>query len=153
MRRMPPTLRRGVRATPRPPQIEITVSPSFEISGLSLSGREVAIYEFADTSGVDPGDGDGVETGLLLRQSYPNPFGPSTTISYSLPERSHVRLGVYNVAGREVAVLQDGPRDEGPHEASWDGLDEDGIQLAAGMYFVKLDAGGGSRTSKMMLLR
>ena len=112
----------------------------------------MAIYEFAGASGVDPDD-DLPETGLLLKRSYPNPFGPSTTISYSLPTQSHVRLGVYNVAGREVAVIQDGVREAGPHEASWDGADGNGLQLGAGVYFVRLDAEGESRTSKMLLMR
>jgi alpha-amylase len=131
----------------------ITVDQAHEIAGLSLSGYEVVVYEFADSSGIDPGDDDQPQTGLLLRQSYPNPFGPSTTISYSLPSRANVRLGVYNLAGREVAVLQDGPEDEGPHDVSWKGESEDGTRLAAGIYFLRLEAGGESRTSKMMLLK
>ncbi|MEE8572274.1 MAG: alpha-amylase family glycosyl hydrolase, partial [Gemmatimonadota bacterium] len=131
--------------------LDVTVSPTYQISGLRLTGHEVAIYEFADTSGVDPDEPP--ETGLLLEQSYPNPFSPSTTIRYSLPSPSRVRLGVYNVAGREVAVIEDGPRTEGPHEVRWDGADSNGMSLGAGMYFVRLDAGGETRTSKMMLVK
>jgi glycosidase len=133
--------------------LEITVSPSHEISGLSLSGHEVAIYEFASGNGVDPGDDEQPATGLRLEQSFPNPFGPSTTIRYALPFTSRARLGIYDVAGREVTVIHDEVRKEGPHEVSWNGSDADGLLLASGMYFVRLDAGGQSRTSKMMLLR
>ncbi len=132
--------------------LDITVGPAYEITGLSLAGHEVAIYEFAGANSVDPGD-DLPETGLLLERSYPNPFGPVTTISYSLPTQSYVRLGVYNVAGREVAVIQDGIRAEGPHKVSWDGAAGDGEPLSAGMYFVRLDAGGETRMSKMMLVK
>jgi hypothetical protein len=131
----------------------ITVSPTYQISGLSLAGHEVAVYELTGPTGVDPGDEDPPATGLRLGQSYPNPFGPSTTIRYSLPARSHVRLGVYDVAGREVAVIQDGVQAAGSHEARWDGADRGGTSLSAGVYFVRLDAGGETRTSKTMLMK
>ncbi len=132
---------------------DITVSPAYEITGLSLAGHEVAIYMFAVANGVDPGDDDLPDTSLQLGQSYPNPFSPSTTIRYSLPARSHVRLGIYDVAGREVSVIQDGVQPVGPHEVRWDGADRKGLPLSAGVYFVRLDAGGETRTSKIMLVR
>jgi len=125
--------------------LDITVSPAYEITDLSLAGHEVAIYQF--------GSATGVESGLRLERSYPNPFNPSTTIRHSLPARSHVRLGVYDVAGREVAVIQDGVRAAGSHEVRWDGADRRGLSLAAGVYFVRLDAGGETRMSKVMLVK
>ena len=64
-----------------------------------------------------------------------------------------MRLGIYNVAGREVVVIRDGVQTEGPHEVSWNGKDDSGRELGAGMYFVRLEAAGETRTSKMMLLR
>ncbi len=131
--------------------LDITVSPTYQITGLSLAGREVAVYEFADSTGTGPEDPPA--TGLLLEQSYPNPFSPTTTIRYSLPAQSHVRLGVYDVAGREVAVLQDGVRAAGAHEVRWDSAGRDGLSLGAGVYFVRLDAGGETRTSKTMIMR
>ncbi|MFH1690240.1 MAG: alpha-amylase family glycosyl hydrolase [Candidatus Eisenbacteria bacterium] len=132
--------------------LDVTVSPAYEITGLSLAGHEVAAYEFAGENGVETPD-DLPGTGLRLERNYPNPFSPSTTIRYSLPTRSHVRLGVYDVAGREVGVLQDGVQAEGPHEARWEGADRSGQPLSAGMYFVRLAAGGESRMSKMMLMK
>jgi len=133
--------------------LDVTVTPSYTIEGVSLSGHETAVYEFADSSGVDPGDDDEPQTGLLLRPSFPNPFGPMTTISYALPADSHVRLGVYDVAGREVALLENGVRSEGPHEFRWDGTEADGEPLATGVYFVRLAAGGEVRNSKVVLVR
>jgi alpha-amylase len=133
--------------------LDITVSPTYEISGLSLAGYEVAVYAFADSSGVDPGEGEQPATGLLLRQGHPNPFTPSTTIGYSLPVRAHVRVGVYDVAGREVAVLENDVNDAGPHEIAWDGSGDEGQELGAGVYFVRLDAAGETRTSKLTLIR
>ena len=131
--------------------LEVTVSAAYEITGLSLAGHEVAVYEFADSTGTGPEDPPA--TGLRLEQSYPNPFSPSMTIRYSLPARSHVRLALYDVAGREVAVIQDGVQTAGPHELLWDGAGRDGAPLGAGVYFVRLDAAGETRTSKTMLIR
>jgi len=131
--------------------LEVTVTPSHEIHGLTLDGRETAVYEFSEGSGVEPEDP--VQTGLHLERGFPNPFGATTTISYSLPAESQVRLGVYNVAGREVVVLHDGMRPEGPHHATWNGRDAHGRELGAGMYFVRLKAGHETRTTKVMLLR
>jgi alpha-amylase len=133
--------------------LDITVSPTYEITGMSLAGHEVAIYEFASATGVGSDDGALPEGELRLEQSYPNPFTPSTTIRYSLPARSHVRLGIYDVAGREVAVLQDGVKAGGAHEVRWDGSAPHGLPLGAGMYFVRLEAGGEMRTSKVMLVK
>jgi alpha-amylase len=132
--------------------LEITVTPAYEIAGLSLSGHEVAVYQFADSTGVGP-DGGPTGSSLQLEPGYPNPFTPSTTIRYSLPAPSHVRLSIYDVAGREVAVLQDGLKSEGPHEARWSGADRQGERAGAGTYFVRLDSGGETRTAKITLVR
>jgi hypothetical protein len=133
--------------------LDITVTPAHEITGLSLGEYEVGIYQIVTGAGADPGDDDSPATGLRLEQSFPNPFTPSTTIRYSLPSPSHVRLSVYDVAGREVAVIQDGPRDAGRNEVPWDGANDDGSLLAAGVYFLRLDAAGESRTSKLAIVR
>jgi glycosidase len=132
--------------------LQVTVTPDYEIQDLSLDGREVAVYEFAGTTGVEPGD-DPTRTGLHLERGYPNPFTRSTTIRYSLPAKAHARLGVYSVTGQEVAVLTDEEHGQGHHEVKWDGSDSAGQDLVSGIYFLFLDAGNQTRTSKVMLLR
>ncbi len=112
----------------------------------------MAVYEFASANGVDPGD-DLLPDSLRLELNYPNPFGPSTTIRYLVPVRSHVRVSVYDVAGRVVDVIQDGVRAEGPHEVHWTGTDSEGQPLSSGVYFVRVEAAGQTKTSKMMLVR
>ncbi len=133
--------------------LDVTVSTSHQLSGLTLDGRQTAVYEFDSDSVVEPPEDPPVQTGLHLDRSFPNPFGPSTTISYSLPAETHVRLGIYNIAGREVVTLRDSVLAEGPHEDAWDGRDRDGRELGAGMYFVRLEAAGETRTAKLMLVR
>ncbi|MEN8008218.1 MAG: alpha-amylase family glycosyl hydrolase [Candidatus Krumholzibacteriota bacterium] len=131
---------------------DITVSPSYEISGLDLAGYEVAVYRFAGVSNVETGGGL-PESALRLGQNYPNPFNPSTTIHYFVPARSHVRLGVYDVAGREVAVILDEVQAPGPQEVRWQGMDSRGQAVGAGVYFLRLEAGGETMLSKITLVK
>jgi hypothetical protein len=127
------------------------VTAGFAIPGLDLAGHEVAVFELAGVSGV--GDSDLPRTGLRLEQNHPNPFNPSTTIRYSLPARSHVRLAVYDLAGREMAVIRDDMQAAGAHEERWSGIDRAGQPLGTGVYFLRLEAGGEARTAKITLMK
>ena len=71
-----------------------------------------------------------------LQQNFPNPFNPMTTISYELPIDSHVKLTVFDVLGREVAVLVDAVQVAGNYHMGYDAS-----KLPSGMYFYHLDAG------------
>ena len=130
--------------------LEVTVTPTHRIVGLGLAGHEVAVYEFQDATGAPD---DAARGSLRFEGNHPNPFRPSTTLRYDLPARSWVRIGVYDLAGREVDVLQDGEQPEGAHEVRWDGTDRQGRPAGAGVYFVRLEAGGETRLSKMLRLR
>jgi hypothetical protein len=131
---------------------DVTVTEFYEIAGIALDGHEVAVYEFENATGIgSPGEGS-IETGLWLAPNAPNPFSPSTKIRYALPRATHVRLKVYDLAGREVANLQDGMQESGLHEVQWTGRDDRRQRLAAGVYFLRLDAGGQSRVDKMVLV-
>ncbi len=78
---------------------------------------------------------------------------PSTTIRYTLPVAAQVRLGIYDVAGREVAVLKNEQQSAGAQEVRWNGEDEAGQAVSAGVYFVRLDAGRETRYSKITLVK
>jgi hypothetical protein len=84
----------------------------------------------------------------VLVRNYPNPFNPSTVISYSLPKPSQVDLKVYNITGKEVAILVNGMCDAGGHTVSFDGSD-----LASGIYFYRLKTGDYENVGKMVLLK
>jgi len=85
---------------------------------------------------------------FLLFQNYPNPFNPTTAISYQLPAVSDVKLAVYDLLGREVAVLVNERRDAGVHEVKFDGS-----ILASGVYFYRLQAGDLVQAKKLILLK
>jgi hypothetical protein len=90
---------------------------------------------------------------FALEQNVPNPFNPATTIAFSLPERSRVRLVIYDVAGRAVRVLADDTRDAGLYRVEWGGLDDRGTQVSSGIYFYRIVAGKRTQTRKMLLLK
>ncbi len=85
---------------------------------------------------------------LQLYPAYPNPFNPATQISFNLPQPQAVNLRVYDMAGREVAVLADGRKAAGTHRFSFG---EAG--LASGVYFVRLQVGSDIQTQKITLLK
>lgn len=89
-----------------------------------------------------------VITQFTLNDNYPNPFNPTTQISFNLPTQSHVRLSVWNAAGEQVTTMLDEILPAGNHRAPFSGSN-----LSSGMYFYRLEAGANSVTKKMMLLK
>ncbi len=81
-----------------------------------------------------------IPTAFELSQNYPNPFNPSTTIRFSLPQSSDIRLAVYNMLGQRVRILFEGRKAAGVYSAIWDGANERGEVVAAGLYFVRLES-------------
>lgn len=90
---------------------------------------------------------------FTLEQNRPNPFNPTTEISYSLPEASGVRLDVFNIMGQKVATLVDKYQEAGIHNAVWNGRDDNGRQVASGIYFYRMNADDYTETKKMILMK
>lgn len=88
-----------------------------------------------------------------LANNYPNPFNPTTTISYDLPEQSAVSLKVYDIRGQKILTLLNTQKPPGNYEVQWDGLDQLGNPVSTGVYFCRLSAGSFSQTIKMVYLR
>ena len=83
-----------------------------------------------------------------LAAAYPNPFNPSTSISFTLPELVNVKLEVYNINGQLVYTLMDARLDAGSHSVAWDGSNN-----SSGIYFVSIMAGEFVDTQKLMLVK
>ena len=92
-------------------------------------------------------------TSLRLHPNYPNPFNPSTTIAFSLPEDGDVRLAVYNISGQLMGEIVARQLPAGQHEFVWDGRDDNGAQAGSGIYFARLTAGGKRAVRRMALVR
>jgi hypothetical protein len=83
----------------------------------------------------------------------PNPFARSTVIEYHARVPGHVKLYVYDKAGRLVRTLLDSEQKEGMHQVEWDGLDESGAEVPQGIYFSRLQVGTSVESGKLLLLR
>jgi YVTN family beta-propeller protein len=90
---------------------------------------------------------------FALEQNAPNPFNPTTTIRFTLPEDGHVSLVIYDVTGRRVRTLVDERRQANHYEIVWDGKDGAGQLVASGVYFCRLEAGNHSKTKKMLMMK
>ena len=85
--------------------------------------------------------GSSTGTGYSV-SSYPNPFNPTTKVHYTIPEGGRVSIIVYDVIGRQVAILAQGYYDKGEYTVQWDGRNQGGSPTASGIYFIRLQAGG-----------
>ena len=87
-------------------------------------------------------------TSIALGNAYPNPFNPSTTISYDISSDMNVNINVYDVRGRMVAELVSGMTEQGRYEVMWNA-----DNYSTGIYFVQLVAGNTTKTQKIMLVK
>ncbi len=90
---------------------------------------------------------------FLLAQNSPNPFNPTTRISYEIPEAGHVTLKIFNAVGQHVATLVNDYQEAGAKEITWNGKDDSGNEVASGLYLYRLQAGDQIKTMKMNLLK
>jgi hypothetical protein len=130
-----------------------TASGSIITGPLSVEGLQ-AIVMATDPIGVEVEDRQSRNTPgkFALEQNYPNPFNPKTGIRFSIPTLvpgvNDVKLVVYDILGREVAVLVNERKSAGTYEASFDGG-----RLASGVYVYRLTAGSFVQSRKMLLMR
>ena len=127
-------------------------SASDDISVLiSTASPLTGVEEPTDDAQTGP---DGGSPLLDLLRAGPNPFSDSVTLTYRMPsEHGPVRLVVYDVSGRAVCSLAEGPCDRGAHTAVWHGLTDSGVPAASGVYFARLEVEGRSVSRKLVLLR
>ena len=88
-----------------------------------------------------------------LYSNFPNPFNPSTTILYALPEKSHVSLQIYDILGKRIKVLVSESQNMGHHSKIWDGTNEQGEIVSGGVYIYVLNAGSYYDTKKMIYMK
>ena len=96
---------------------------------------------------------DAVPTEFGLSQNYPNPFNPSTVIDFSVAKDSYVSLNVYDITGRLVSTLVDGNMSTGYHSVLWNGVDNKGMSVSAGIYIYALQTEEASITRKMVFMK
>lgn len=138
-----------------------SISPFPSLINFSLSGvqndldcqieNNGIIQNYHITASSAPEDIPSPNQGLSLSQNYPNPFNPQTTIRFHLPKTSFTTLSIYNTKGQQVRALAMDDLKSGIHNVVWDGLDDQGNTLPAGIYLYRLSQTGQTIMKKMVL--
>ena len=125
-------------------RVEADLSDSQYGNAMEMSVGTVSV----SSEGVNP-------TEFGITGNYPNPFNPSTTIEYNVEASGQVSLTVYDIMGRTVRTLVDEYKESGrpDYKVVWDGKDDSGQQVSAGLYLYTLRSGGMASTAKMVLMK
>ena len=124
-----------------------------DMSGVINDGYPYLWWQDGDATSLDVSDAPVLPDGFAIHQNYPNPFNPTTTISYDLPKRSLVTIGIYNLLGKQIKTLVNQSQDAGNKIAVWNGTDDLGRQVSAGVYLYRIQAGEFTQTRKMLFLK
>ena len=106
-----------------------------------------------DATGLSVENGDFLPDQFQLHANFPNPFNPTTSIKYDLPEDATVSLMIYDITGREIRHLVNETQNAGFKAIMWDGTNNYGHQVGTGMYLYQIKAGSFTQTKKMMFLK
>jgi hypothetical protein len=118
--------------------------PSTPVSSFRIAvGGAAAIHGMVE---------DALPKEFALGQNFPNPFNPSTMIPVSVPSQTSVALQVYTVLGERVRTVFEGPLEAGTHSFAWDGRNDQGGGVSAGVYLIQLRVEGGRQFIRKMLL-
>jgi choice-of-anchor B domain-containing protein len=117
------------------------------------SGLYVVYFEGAVVNPTGIEETPEVPQKFYVNRNYPNPFNPSTTINYQLPQAADVKLVIYNLLGQQVRTLVNSRLEGGYHQAVWDGRNETGVQVGSGVYLYIFQAGDFKQVQKMILTK
>jgi hypothetical protein len=131
--------------------VKITVVATDGIDTVKVTGDDRVLfvnrYEYLST------EGEGVPVEFALHENYPNPFNPTTTLRFDLPEVSDVTLTIYNMLGQRVRTFNMNDTPAGYHSIKWNATNDYGEQVGAGVYLYQLQAKDFVKTRKMVLLK
>ncbi|MEK0338387.1 MAG: T9SS type A sorting domain-containing protein, partial [Nitrosopumilus sp.] len=129
--------------------VEIGKTYDYRLADVSYAG--VKEYHSMTVLGVTVTED--IPDKFVLYPAYPNPFNPSTTIEFQIPEAVQVKLTVYDLQGREVKALINGLQEAGSYSVKFNGKNDNGVKLSSGIYFVLMRAKETTTSKKIVLLR
>ena len=124
---------------------------NISVDNINLVGADGSLIDYIDR--VNSLDIRLTPQDFALMQNFPNPFNPTTEISFSLPVAGYVELSVYNMVGQKIRALSSENLNSGYHSVIWDGMNDAGTQAATGMYFYTIRTGNFKNTKKMLFLK
>jgi hypothetical protein len=133
------------------PNVDLTDVFQFKVEGNGTIYWD-NFYFYSTPVGVD-NRSETLPQGFALEQNFPNPFNPSTTIRYELPEEAMVNVTIYDMMGRQVSRLVSSRQTAGYKSLQWNATNNSGQPISAGLYIYTIQAGEFSQTRKMVLLK
>jgi hypothetical protein len=131
--------------------VQFTMEATDGIDTVKITGDNRVLfvnrYEFLST------EGEGIPTEFALHENYPNPFNPTTTLRFDLPQVSDLTLTIYNMLGQKVRTFNYQNTSAGYHSVTWDATNDLGQQVGAGVYLYQLQTKDFVKTRKMVLLK
>jgi hypothetical protein len=131
--------------------VKFSVSATDGIDTVNVTGDDRVLfvnrYEYLSTVS------EGIPVEFALHENYPNPFNPTTTLRFDLPEVSDITLTIYNMLGQKVRTFNMQSTPAGYHSITWDVTNDYGEQVGAGVYLYQLQAKGFVKTRTMVLLK
>jgi len=128
---------------------------SFIVAGwmefLDPRDRDVCLLKLEPDVGIE--EKEPSQETFILSEPEPNPFADRTLINYQLPKSSEVRIAIYDPLGRKVRTLLDSPQSPGAHTLTWDGTDDAGEPLSAGVYFLRFQSESCTQTARLVMVR
>ncbi len=118
-----------------------------------VSDLESEVVELITTTSVEGAHSNSLPTDFELKQNFPNPFNPNTTIQFDLPQTIHVSLKIYNTLGQEIRNLIDNVIPAGENLIIWDGKNNVGQLVSSGIYFIRLQSGDFIDIKRMMFIK
>jgi len=131
--------------------VSLNVKATDGIDTVDVTGDNRVIYvnryEYLST------ESEGIPTEFALHENYPNPFNPTTTLRFDLPEASNLTLTIYNMLGQKVRTFNYQNTSAGYHSVKWNATNDYGDPVGAGVYLYQLRANHYLETRKMVLLK
>jgi len=106
-----------------------------------------------ETVGVEEHEIINPSSSIIHLTNYPNPFNPSTTISFSIQNDNNVELSIFNIKGQKITTLINEQMQKGKHTIIWSGLDSNNKPVSSGIYLYKVKAGNQESVKRMLLLK
>jgi len=131
--------------------IDSSIAGKYFIDEVRISSTALSPEEFLFTPTVVE-DSTG-PTNFAITGNYPNPFNPTTTIKFTIPETGFVNLNVYNITGQKIRELVADIMTAGSHSVMWDGKDENGMMVSSGIYLSRLTSGVHVAAGRMLLMK
>lgn len=129
-----------------------SVFPTKSATGAALLLEEI-LNSLDHTPGGPPTTVAIPTPGLHAVTAYPNPFNPTTSVSFEIGAASETEVKIYSVRGQLVRVLHDGPLEAGPHRLNWNGRDDRGATVATGIYHLRVESNGETERRKLALIK